>query len=67
MPHDDGTLTRGEMRDIDQNRRILAERATDDLLTAIMNLTLTPTETNVKQALALAYNRGQDEQRSREG
>ncbi len=59
MPHDDGTLTKGEMRDIDQNRRILAERATGDLLNTLVERGVDRLQVeHLRRALAMAYNRG---------
>ena len=66
MPHIDGTLTKGERRDIDQNRRILAERATVGILNALVAGGLEGLqEKHLRRALAKAYNEGQDDQRSR--
>ncbi len=66
MPNEDGTLTQGEMKDIDQNRRILAERATEGILDLLQATAVDRLQTeHLRRALAKAYMEGQDEQRSR--
>ncbi len=67
MPNDDGTLTQGEMMDINRNRRILAERATVEILETLLDRGVDRLQPeNLRHALVRAYNQGQDEQRSRQ-